>query len=650
MFRQPNFYPPPLTSVGGPPQLPPRNPNPLPPPSSGYGAGAVQLKCIGKEPVLTKYTQFFVLKASDSFGVCNNCYRSKVAPHQGLVYEFKPYHTTNDEKCYACDFSLPRIQAIFRAQCIPRNTVQPLLDFVRLSEKPSPCDGSIISTPGPYYETRNQAVPGLAVCPTCFECFLRYTSFENEFKAIPDGTNGGTRQWTCDMAMPFFRRLLTSSLESAAPDFAHFIEEANARLQIPQCPGPGQPITQFSGSVPGLIFTAAGGKTGNICFACYCDCVSDTSLDDAFVPAKLAEDQLGNVRCDLAEAYSKMAIEFAIKNGDDEIWRSAVGMAGKVGACRGKRGTDEEELAKEKAQNGTLADWYHVTDAPSIEVCPHCYWLKIKLFGAAQLFSPIIRPLVPGIVRMCYLTGSNTPNDTSTGDRDNFEDSMAWRGRLLFNSLRPGYEVGDWSSLVAVSKSIAMELPPCGGIIRGFRRPSGRKWFGRVQPNSADPNDCTVVFCEECHSRAVKGTLHAAHFSQDLTDAVYAAEGNTGFVCQTYTNRSRATLRDAAQRGDFAGFARWWNHRDELRKKKDTWKPILELQLAKQSMANFQQGQQMLLKMNAQANALSRIGSAGVVEAAMGDPGVRWGNSQVSCAAQFCVDVCLAADELADWL
>lgn len=345
------------------------------------------------------------------------------------------------------------------------------------------------------------------------------------------------------------------------------------------------------------------------------------------MPARRAQDQLGKVSCDFAGAYSNMAMEFAIMRADDEIWRSAVGMVGKVGTCRGKRGTDEEELAKEKAQNGTLADWYQVTAVPSIEVCPSCYWLKIKLFGATQHFSPITRPLVPGVVRMCYLAESSTPTTTSTSDCDSFEDSMAWCGRRLFNSLRPGWEAGDWSPLLAVSQAMARELPPCGGHGRGFRRPSGRRWFGRIRPNAADPNDCTLVFCEECHSRALRGTPHAAHYSNDLTAAAYDAEGPTGFVCQTYTNRSRATLRAAAQQGDLAGFARWWNHRDELRKKRDAWKPVIEAQ-----MANFQRGQQMLLKVNAQANALSRIGSAGIAEAAMSDPGVRYGNSQVSCA------------------
>jgi hypothetical protein len=51
--------------------------------------------------------------------------------------------------------------------------------------------------------------------------------------------------------------------------------------------------------------------------------------------------------------------------------------------------------------------------------------------------------------------------------------------------------------------------------------------------------------------------------------------------------------------------------RDELQKKKAAWQPITDAQPLKQQIANFQQSQQMLLKVNAQANAPSRIASSG---------------------------------------
>lgn len=257
-----------------------------------------------------------------------------------------------------------------------------------------------------------------------------------------------------------------------------------------------------------------------------------------------------------------------------------------------------------REQIGDLANWYCLNEAPDIEICPHCYWLKVKLFGATHLFSPVARPSIPPRVRMCYLTGSIAPPNAFTNDCNNFEDSMAWRGGRLFNSLCPGHEAEDWSQLIAIGKAITTELPPCGGAILGFRKASGRRWFCRIRQNAADPDDCTIVFCEECHSRAVKGTSYEAQYSHDLTKPAYEAEGTTVFVCQTYTNRSRGMLREAAQTGNFAEFARWWNRRDELRKKKDLWKLLIQQQLLKMQMANFQQSRQMMLKMNAQRNAL----------------------------------------------
>ena len=485
----------------------------------------------------------------------------------------------------------------------------------------------MINTPGPYYSAKLETIPSFAVCPTCFELYLRHTPFEKKFESIPDGTYGGTNQWSCDLAGPFYKRLLLGILETDNPEFASFAEESTTRLALPPCPGPGQPITQFVPAGP-LVLTAKDGRTGNLCFSCYCDCVSNTSLEDAFVPARLTEDQQGKVSCDLAEPYSKLAMEFAMKRNDDEVWREIVGKMGKVGQCRGKSGSDEAFI-KEKEQTGDLAKWYSLNEAPSIAVCPHCYSLKVLLFGAAHLFSAIARPSVPPGVLMCFLTGSKAPSDASTSDSNNFEDSMAWRGRRLFNSLELGYETGDWSQMMSIGRAISTELPPCGGNILGFKSISGRKWFGRISLNSADPDDCTLAFCEECHARAVKGAPYGSHYSNDLTEQAYQTEGTTGFVCQTYTNRSRGMLKEAAHTGKFAEFARWWNHRDGLRKKKDLWQPLIQQQLLKMQLANVQQTNQMMLKMNAQSNALQAIGSAGMVEAVMSDTGERWGNSQV---------------------
>lgn len=562
----------------------------------------------------------------ETFTMCINCYQTNVAPYS-LASNFVEYRSTSDNLRFTCDFGLPRIRAAWYSQCIPQNTIQPLVEFTDLVKTLVPCNGSTISSPGPFWMTKNGAVPELAVCQTCFEVLLRYTAFESHFE---NKTFTETRDWACDLALPFFRRGLITELDKPSPDFQDIVSEYNTRFAITPCSGVGKAIsTMNNDQSQSLVLTAVDG-TGNLCFACYSDYLANTSLEAAFVPVALTEEQKTTVICDLATPYSKSAMEVAILQHDLQSWRSAVGIAGKVGSCLGRKGVSEEDWEKKVSEFGSLAQWYHINNYPTIEICPSCYWLSVKLLKTESAFSPITRPLRAGIVRMCFLAISDAPPDAETDSPANFENSMTWRGRRLRTAIGVASETKNFSALFSEASSISKEPPVCGGNERGFKRPSGRKWYGRLSQNTASNDDCTIVMCEECHSRTVKGTPLDSYFSVDLTDAAYENEGQTGFVCQPYSNRARTELHDAAQRGDLASFARYWNLREALRKKKDQWGPILAQQTLKMQMQNHQQGLNLLLKTNAQANALMKIGGAGIVEAAMSDPGVRYGNSQAS--------------------
>lgn len=527
------------------------------------------------------------------------------------------FQTTNENLRLVCEFSIPRVRYTWYSHCIPQQSVQALADFSRLTESLSPCDGSIRSSPGPFWITKNQTISDLAVCHTCFEYFIRLTSFEEYFENI---TLPEIRDWSCDLALPSFKRELTAQLEMESPNFQDMTKEFNMRFKIPPCSGVGNPISTFDNDQgQPLIFTAAGGKTGNVCFACYCNYLTNTSLEDEFVGAALTAEQTSTVTCDLASGYSKSALEIAILQRDTEVWRSSVGMAGKVGVCFGRKGVTEEEWETKVAEHGSLAQWWHVINYSGIEICPSCYWLVVKLFKADSMFSPVTRPLRAGIVRMCFLAISIAPSDTSTETPDFFENSLAWRGRRLRNAISTGFELGNFSLLLSDAASISQLFPPCGGNDRGFKRPISRKWYGRVSQNKASNDDCTIVMCEECWSRAVRGSPMEHEFSMDLTDAAYQNEGEAGFLCQPYSNRARQELRDATE---LASLAKYWNTREALRKKRDLWVLKLQEQTMKMAMQNQQQSLNMMMKFNAQANALSRIGDAGVVEAAMSDSGM----------------------------
>ncbi|KAH8812216.1 hypothetical protein F5884DRAFT_820181 [Xylogone sp. PMI_703] len=581
-------------------------------------------KCTGAEPLLAKYTQFYVARDSATFSICSSCYNSRVAPNPHLSRQFISYMPTSDEDSQTCDLYWPRVLFTWQNECVPQGSLHPILNWVESATHYTACTGSTITKPTPYYTARNNAIPSLTICSTCFEVLLRKTPLEFYFEM-----NGGASGWTCDMAEPFLKRAVKSFLEDGNASFDDFAKEVRLRMSMPGCPGPGKPITEFSPDLPGIVFTAADQKGGNVCAACYSDHVVNTSLESSFLPARLTDQQLGTSPCDLSTLISQMAMELAARKVDFELWRNTVAYSGKLNACSGARGVAEEDLATEKEKLGDLANWYCLTACPTIEVCPCCYWCKIALFGATHLFSVINRPLARGVVRQCYFMPSGVPMGTSTDNKDDFETALAWRATRLFNSMNPGIQAGEWSLLFTVAASIATEPPPCGGANRGFTRSSGRRWFGRINPNAADVNDCTIVLCQECHSRAVKGTSYATQFSRDLTEEVYASVKNEGFICQTYTNRTRGLLREACMTGQFASFAQFWNHRAELQRKKDSWEPIIQAQLAKQRLATAQQTSQQMLKMNAMRAALAMQGSASVLEITSGDMGYRYGNSSI---------------------
>lgn len=597
----------------------------------GYSAPANGPDCIGLQPLLTRYHQFFALKAAPNFSICHNCYLTKIQPNQDFLYDFEPHHSTGPQEAFACDFVIPAIRSIFFQQCVPRRSVKPLIDYSKLCETLTPCDGTAISTRGrPYWQARRNKMKNFMSCETCFELYFKHTPFEHEFEKVPDGTLGGTQQWTCDMARSYFIRLATVKLAKSRPDFSEFAEDVNTRIALPPCPGLNKPIVEFTPKLLNVVMTGANGNAGNICLSCFSDFLAETPLEaTAFVGARLASDQLGKVTCDLAPGYSQMAMTHAVQKRDIQIWLDAVRMGSKVGQCAGKRGMDEAEVARERSAKGDLIQWYQLNTSPTVEICPFCYWTKANMLGAGHMYSPVTRKS-PGYVHICFMMGSDTPETASTDSPDNFQDSVAWRGRILFNALRAGYEAGDWNALASAGQMLAANAPPCGGNVRGFSRESWRRWYGRVNQAYGNQSDCTIIFCEECYMRAVSGKPYAQFFSQDITDYAFTTAGANGLVyCNTYTNRARGMVRQCTETGDLISFARWWNMREELRIKKDSWKPIIEMQLQKQKLADAKKLAQLKVKLNAQQNAMARMGAAGAAELAGGDTGWRYGNSQV---------------------
>jgi len=303
-------------------------------PTTTVAAQPVQpgcLSCCGDLGTSTKHTQFYVLKAHRDFGVCKACYLSKIAISSEFASYFTPYSGADTEM--VCYLSFTGIYCLVMEQCVPQNTIHPLLEFTTALPTLGSCNHSKDS--GTMYVSRENRFPGFLICPLCFELNIRHTAFEGYFEAKASSEED---QQACRMTMQYYKKALRNELQKES-DFDSFIDEATVRLNMPDCTGMERPVPSIAeGSY--VVFTAAAGKTGNICPACYCDHLAYTSLADAFVAANFEEDQIGNIFCDLAGNYTKVAMDVAIKRGDDEVWRKAVELERTSMSSASARGVD----------------------------------------------------------------------------------------------------------------------------------------------------------------------------------------------------------------------------------------------------------------------------------------------------------------------
>ncbi|RDW66618.1 hypothetical protein BP5796_09367 [Coleophoma crateriformis] len=588
-------------------------------------------KCIGKEPRLIDYVQFYVLKPEvlrgsyvkplddDEVTLCESCFLSKIAPNPGIASSFralekKPTDPSDSgpEISYdqlVCTFRLPSILSLFNKQCIPRNTITPIVEYL-LSPDWSPCTGSewVESTGQTYYSAKGQGIDNFGCCETCFKLYLRFTSFEGYFNPMSDPPNPNAL-WGCSFGVhPYTEQVVRTELLKRSPDFRYLVSEIRERIEIPPCPGEGNAIAP-GGAEDTYFYEAEPGKSGIFCRECYFDCIRGTVFKHTLGNyVQMTHEQKGTVACDLSSSFSKIAMEVAARANDDEIWRSVMSTRTKVPRCVGISGLDEADFENQEQEHGSLDDWYCFKDFANVEICPNCYWTTINLVGAKHLFTPITRPLRPGVIRMCFLTAAADPS-ADVGDPNNFENTLAWRGQMLRATLNYGYNAGEnFTPTLAAASKISKLPPPCGSIFRNFKEPNGRKWLGRVPAIShEDPNDCQVFLCEECHQNIVQGSLLEPELSRDLTAATHHITDGVG--CMAASKRAKNELRDACQKGDLAAFAHYRAKRLEVFKRKMSLNAEMNRHanmqrkgMAVLDMENAQMGTQILMNNNAAMN------------------------------------------------
>lgn len=510
--------------------------------------------------------------------ICEFCFRTKISPYQALISCFIPlpkklWPSTDSSPPvfhdrYACSLRLPTAQSILYNSCIPQNSIQPLVQFTQNAKAFPVCSGESIPSGQAYYAT--DRIPDFGLCIPCFETYVKGTSFERKFKQKRDST-GST--WACDLGLfPFIDRWLRTNLRGSSPDFERFVAEAMQRKSLAPCPGELVAIDDAV-SGPAYHYGPKEDLAGVYCESCYFDILRDTVLGLDLGHRYLIEDQYkGSLICELASPYSQVVMSVALAKGTAGIWRDTMAKLHGVTACKRAQGVNEGIDNLE----GELFEWYALTDYPQIEVCPHCYWTTVKLNGADHLFSPIHRPLKPNFIRQCYLSGPLQDNGDESADVSssrNFQFTIAWRGKLLRNALSYGYDSkGNFDSLLFTAKKLSNMPAPCAHQLRGFASGSERKFFGRFAEDPSDPDDCTIVMCEECHWDCVKSDSLIASKFTDISERAYTEYiAATGVWCQTYSKLSKMKLSDAAKTGDFRSFARHWNKRAEVKKRYDPW-------------------------------------------------------------------------------
>ncbi|EQB45929.1 hypothetical protein CGLO_15117 [Colletotrichum gloeosporioides Cg-14] len=591
----------------------------------------------------------------DAFAICGACFASAVTStgNAQLSACFRqrektipkdpetPRQSFEQLECrYA---TVPRLRAVisqFGGQQKPPHQSSAMIDsLVHLAKsicELGPCAGAgPVAEETPYYTSR--ALNQLAVCSPCFEQFFRGTPFERElYRTAP------MSGWGCDVRgiRGHVFKMLARELDAGPQrmSFGRFAEGTRFQLAI-GCAGENSPIWPAESSAPHYSYEPHDpNKAGVFCEACYWDFVHGTAVDRFFNNrVRLDEEFRGTISCDLGGVASRFAMQCAIRCGDDEVWRRCVSRRGTLPPCVGLRGVDEEDLLRKNADDDFL--WYCSAEHPSIEVCPFCYNSTVELLGASHLFTPITRPLSPGIVRFCFLSNP-LDHDANTSDSANFENTLVWRGLILRRWLHQGFDsrrIDDFAGFRSAAGLVASWPPPCGGSERAFKSGSGRKWFGNAfYLIGDDEQHISLNMCEECHDDVVKGTALEYDLSHDKTARAYEIFPD-GLTCNLGTSRRlRNELAASLKKGTFVDFAQYFYRRKDVSERKRAIDKLCQEQTVRQQQmldAVNLQGQaaalSLMQQLNANTNAVIMGVGGSVSTAAATDYGQRFGNATV---------------------
>lgn len=614
------------------PQLPPREAQPQAQPAPKPSG------CLGRKAVLVHYNQFYVFKHSVlprldpesqdlRFAVCKSCFRTEISRHPDFPSSFEPFESPDrlepgqellipSTRCI-CDFWLPIVKQTFYTQCLPRSNLQHLVAVAQHIQDLPPCPEDALWAGGEVFIS--PSIPNGTICARCFELYLSLSPFKDHFTKHLQGAED---QWTCDIGQDpgYIHNIVIDVLthrQHQPAAFNELAEAINRRINLPPCPGEGKAIQRKDdGQVH--AYGATDGP-GRFCEECTYDRIKFTSLEELLTPVVLNGRESINVTCDLASSMSRFLLSTALEANDMSRWREAIMVSDTIPKCEGIKGVGEEVVKQQIENFGPTATWYHVNEQPTIEVCPNCFLCIVRPLGGEHLFTPISRPLMAGVVRMCnFWIGTG---GVSSSDPNDFPSTLQYRGFMFRHILSIGWESQkqDFAPFMLLTKMMASCGPPCGAGSRGFKKPNGRKWYGHITANENDPDDCSIVLCEECYDD-MKDTSLGTLLGTDLSEAVYQnSDPQKEVFCGPWSKISKEVLKQAAEAQDFTLFARHWRNRELVAAQ------TLPLIQAYRNQYNTQS----MLKMSAYMNATTVQSGAGVLEAVSGGEGHKYGNSVV---------------------
>lgn len=233
------------SAAGG--QIPPRGPlgnsrvrTPSPgprPPSRPQTTSSGRVQVLGHCPAAPDGIEFEAHwhqpVGVPDFLVCTKCFEEKVRPTP-FANQFECVFLGACQEKRSCLFASKRSESLL-AEAVRTGNFAPLQDYMQLRSKMKSCTGpaGIKGSAGiGWYVAKNDHIPGLVICESCYHDVVMATILIHSFE--PNKVQQPVDQlWACDIATPYISRALWAASENGS--WNEFVYAARKRLKAPPC-------------------------------------------------------------------------------------------------------------------------------------------------------------------------------------------------------------------------------------------------------------------------------------------------------------------------------------------------------------------------------------------------------------------------------